>query len=88
MADHGPPARRRKARGIPGPAMLADRVRAERLRLGLTQVEAGRRLGINHQTYGMREKTTRLPYDMALEMILTLGMDPRALYPELFRDGP
>jgi transcriptional regulator with XRE-family HTH domain len=76
---------RRSLAGIPSPSELAARVRAAREAAGLTAAEAGAILGISQQSYSERERSTNLPYPMALELIRSLGYDPAILYPEVAR---
>lgn len=50
--DHSTPTRsRRTLAGAPSPSELGARVRAARLAVGLTQVEAARRLKISQASY-------------------------------------
>jgi DNA-binding XRE family transcriptional regulator len=68
---------------------VRGRIRAERIRLGLTSTEAARRLGTTRQNYNCLERVIRDPrMSRILELVDKLGMDPRALVPELFRRHP
>ena len=68
----------------PREAELAEAIRAERVRLGLTQAEIARRLGIIQQSYAQLEVWANPRYTRLRDLVLLVGMDPRALVPELF----
>ena len=53
------------------------------MRLGLTQEEAARRLGISRGCYRQMEAVTVLQYGVLLALVRDLGMEPGALAPEL-----
>jgi transcriptional regulator with XRE-family HTH domain len=69
--------------GRPSTAELGRRIRAERERLGMTQVEAARRLRISRGSYRQIETVTVLQYGVLLALVLDLGMDAKVLAPEL-----
>lgn len=69
--------------GRPSTAELGRRVRSERERLGLTQEEAARRLGLSRGSYRQIETVTVLQYGVLVALVRDLGMDARALAPEL-----
>lgn len=71
--------------GRPKPSELADRLRAERERLGMSAEDAGRKLGISPGAYRLAETTTHLQYGAILAYVDMLGYDPRNLVPELVR---
>jgi transcriptional regulator with XRE-family HTH domain len=68
----------------PLPSVMADRIRAERKRLGLTQEQAAKGLGIARATYKNLENVAN-PQCSTLLGLKNLGMDPKALLPELFK---
>lgn len=70
--------------GRPSTAELGARVRAERERLGLTQVEAARRLHVSRGSYRQIEDATVLQYGVLVALVRDLGMEANALAPELF----
>jgi len=69
-----------------GPATppMPARIKAERQRLGLTQSAVAERLGVARGTYAQAEHDTADPRYSTLVALVGLGMDPRALAPELF----
>jgi transcriptional regulator with XRE-family HTH domain len=69
--------------GHPAPAVVADRIRAERLRLGLGKIETARKLGVTKQSYAQLE-TAANPRLTKLIELAGLGFDVRAIAPELF----
>lgn len=70
--------------GRPSTAELGRRVRAERLRLGLTQEECAHRLSISRGSYRQIERVTVLQYGVLVALVRDLDFDPRTLAPELF----
>ena len=72
----------------PSPAVLASRIRAERIRLGLTQEAAAARLGIHRGTYSQLEEAANPQASTLIGLVQAVGMDPRALVPELFATPP
>lgn len=68
------------------PETIAARIRSERLRLGLTQVEAARRSGMARTTYTNLERSAS-PSLRTLFALTAVGMDVRAIAPELFQAG-
>lgn len=70
--------------GRPSTAALGVRVRGERERLGLSQREAARLLHLSQASYQQIEAVTTLQYGVLLALVRDVGMDPRALAPELF----
>lgn len=67
----------------PAPSVLADRIIAERQRLKLTQEQAAEGLGICRGSYKRLEITAN-PQVSTMLGLVALGMDPRALLPELY----
>lgn len=74
--------------GRPSTVELGRRVRAERERLGLSQSEAARRLGLSRGSYRQIEAVTVLQYGVMVALVRDLGMDRAALAPELFGGKP
>lgn len=68
----------------PDPGAIGARVRAERIRLGLTVSEAARRLNSSRQNYQQWEAGEFLPGLSTLIVLKGLGMDLRTIVPELF----
>lgn len=75
-----------RSRHGPAPSALAGRIRAERVRLGLSQSAAAERLGVGRHSYRQLEVTANPQVSRLLELVRDVGMDARALLPELF-DG-
>lgn len=71
--------------GRPSTADLGRRVRSERERIGLSQVEAARRLHLSRGSYRQIEDATVLQYGVLVALVRDLGMSAKALAPELFR---
>jgi len=67
----------------PTPAELAKRIRLERLRVGLSQSETGRRLGISQQAYAYIERAGNPRLD-TLFALKNAGLVIRNILPELF----
>jgi len=67
----------------PTPAELAKRIRLERLRVGLSQSETGRRLGISQQAYAYIERAGNPRLD-TLCALKNAGLVIRNILPELF----
>jgi transcriptional regulator with XRE-family HTH domain len=65
--------------------VFAERIRAERVRLGITQTQAADRLGIRRGTYAQLETTANPQASTLIGLVRELGMDPGALVPELFK---
>lgn len=76
-----PRSRVRHSHG-PDPAALAARIRAERMRLGLSQAEAARRIGVHRDTYRQWEEGRDLPLS-SLCALVALGMRLGRIVPEL-----
>lgn len=70
--------------GRPSTAEFGRRVRAERERIGLTQEEAARRLGISRGSYRQIETVTVMQGGVLLALVEDLGMRAEAIIPELF----
>lgn len=68
----------------PDPIAIGARIRAERIRLGLTVSVAARRLNSRRQNYKQWEAGKSLPGLSTLIILKGLGMDLRAIVPELF----
>jgi len=66
---------------------MAARIARERHRLGLTQVEAARLLGLSRGYYKSLEKSANPQYRTLVALVTVLGMDPRAIMTEVF-DAP
>lgn len=64
---------------------FAGRVRDELDRIGLSYGEASRRIGMSRNAVAMIENPR---YDTLVKLVTVLGMDPRALTPELFQPPP
>jgi transcriptional regulator with XRE-family HTH domain len=67
------------------------RFKAAREAAGLTQLEAAQALGQRQPRIAEYESGKRVPpIPHLVEIVLTLGLDPRLLVPEFFRDedGP
>lgn len=62
---------------------VAARIRSERLRLGMTVDACAAGLGLHRNTYMNYERRAD-PSLSALVAFRSLGMDPRAIAPELF----
>lgn len=71
-----------RSKNGPLPSVVAARIRAERVRLGLSQAEASRRLDVRRETY-KRLETTANPQLSTLIALVELGMDLRSIAPEL-----
>lgn len=69
--------------GRPDTAELGRRVRAERERLGITQGEAARRLGVSRGSYRQIETVTVLQYGVLVALVCDLGMKLEVLAPEI-----
>jgi transcriptional regulator with XRE-family HTH domain len=70
---------------IPGPYQLdtAARIKSERTRLGLSQAEAARRLGIPRPSYQLLERHANPLLGTMTDLVEVLGMDPTVLFPRL-----
>jgi transcriptional regulator with XRE-family HTH domain len=64
---------------------LAERIRAERIRLGLTQREAAERLGVSRSTYRQLETAANPTAITLVGLVRVLGMRPEVLLPEFSR---
>jgi transcriptional regulator with XRE-family HTH domain len=64
---------------------VAARIKAERQRLGLSQDECARRLGITRSSYRQLEETANPQLSRVIALVELLGMDGRVLAPELSR---
>lgn len=74
-------------RNGPRPGEVGPRIRAERLRLGMTQEQAAERLGVKRGSYNQLEDAKANPkLSTLIALVRVVGMDPRAIAPELF--GP
>jgi transcriptional regulator with XRE-family HTH domain len=67
----------------PLPSVVADRIKAERHRLGLSQPQMAARLGVSRASYKNIECVAN-PMLSTLVALKTAGMDLRAIAPELF----
>jgi len=65
------------------PADIRDRIRAERIRLGLSIPEAAERLGISRQSYLQLEIRTVDPRISTIVKLVAIGMRLGAIVPEL-----
>lgn len=72
----------------PAPEILAGRIKAERERLGLTKTEAARRLGVARESYAQLEVAANPHLSMVFSLVEMIGMEARALLPELCGRGP
>lgn len=73
------------AQGWGDPAIeMAARIRAERLRLGLTAAEVGAKLGVSRDSYKQLERSANPQYSRLVELVRVVGMDAKAIAPELF----
>jgi transcriptional regulator with XRE-family HTH domain len=72
-----------KSRYGPPPAEVAARIKAERVRLGLSQEECARRLGVTRTSYRQLEETANPQLSRVIALVELLGMDGRTLAPEL-----
>jgi transcriptional regulator with XRE-family HTH domain len=68
----------------PLPRMVAARIRAERERLGLSQEEAARRLGMSRSNYKQYEARANPQLGTLIGLTRVLGMRLKAIAPELF----
>lgn len=68
--------------GPPG-WLVADRIKAERKRLGLTQSRAAELLGIARNTYKNLETSANPQLSTFFALVELVGMDFRRLVPEL-----
>jgi transcriptional regulator with XRE-family HTH domain len=75
----------RYIRGIHGPlpSVVAGRIRAERLRLGLSQGEVAARLGTTRTAYKNLECVANPQLSTLVGLVTVVGMDLDALAPEL-----
>lgn len=64
------------------PLEVAARIRAERVRLGLSQAEAAARLGVVRNSYRQLERQANPRLD-TLQALVRLGMRVQAIAPEL-----
>jgi|GEM_PF-4515027 len=80
VADSPPPS-------PPTPADLAQRIRGERIRLGLTQEAAAAQLGVSRSTYRQLEQAANPQVSTLLMLVRVLGMSPASLLPELVRES-
>jgi transcriptional regulator with XRE-family HTH domain len=71
----------------PSAAVLAHRIRAERLRLGLTQEQMAAKLGVKRVSYKPLESSANPGLATVIALVLEGGMDARQLVPELFGSG-
>ena len=69
------------------PAFVAQRIRAERLRLGLTAEQAAARLSVTRSSYIQLEERGNPTLTRLVELVRKVGMDLRALVPELFPEA-
>lgn len=69
----------------PEPREMASRIRAERMRLAITQEEAAARLGVSRERYRDLEDEANPQYATLCALVVVLRMDPRVLAPELAR---
>jgi DNA-binding XRE family transcriptional regulator len=72
---------------VPSPAEVAGRIRAERERLGITQSDAARMLGIARGTYRQLEVEANPQLGTLFELVTRVGMDFKNIAPELFGKG-
>jgi transcriptional regulator with XRE-family HTH domain len=72
----------------PSPLDLADRIRRERERLGLTKSEVARKLEVRPHSYRQLEEAASPQLSTVYALIEVVGMRPRALLPELFESEP
>lgn len=72
----------------PRPSEVAARIRAERERLGISQYEAARLLGVARGTYCQLETTANPQLSTLIALAEALGADLHAIAPELFGRGP
>jgi transcriptional regulator with XRE-family HTH domain len=71
------------------PFELAERIRAARLAVGITQYDAAQRLGLPRARIAEWESRRVVPKISALVQLVTvLGYSPRILLPELFEPRP
>jgi transcriptional regulator with XRE-family HTH domain len=77
-----------KGRYGPPPSVVADRIRAERIRLGLSVAGAARMLGVGRLSYLQLERGANPQYSTLVALVEVLGMDPRAVAVELFTPSP
>lgn len=71
----------------PHPSALAARIKAERVRLGLTQMDVAGLLGVGRHSYRQLEVTANPQCSKLVALVRVVGMDLRVLLPELF-EGP
>jgi transcriptional regulator with XRE-family HTH domain len=64
---------------------IRDRIKNERDRLGITQAEAGERLGMTQQGYANLERRTTDPRLSTIVALVGLGMRAEKIVPELAR---
>jgi transcriptional regulator with XRE-family HTH domain len=75
-----------KSRFGPAPSTVADRIKAERVRLGLSLNEAARRLEIHRNSYRQLETAANPQLSTLVGLVERLGMDAKTIAPELFGD--
>lgn len=68
----------------PKPSEMADRIRRERERLGLSQEACARLIGVSRNTYRQLETTANPQLSTLIALTQEVGMKPKALAPELF----
>lgn len=68
----------------PSTSTVAARLIAERQRLGLSQEEAAAKLGMARGSYKSYEQTANPQLLRLIDFVRVLGMDLRAIAPELF----
>ena len=71
----------------PKPSEIARRIRAERERLGISQLDAARRLKVQRNSYRQLEVTANPTLGTMIGLVTELGFDPRSIAPELFGGG-
>jgi len=69
---------------IPSGRQVAERIAAERVRLGLTQAEVADRLDISRETYKQLERHANPQAGTLYALVFRVGMNPAAILPELF----
>jgi hypothetical protein len=68
----------------PDQATMGARIRAERKRLGLAQLEATGRIGMGQQNYRRLELNANPCYGTIVGLVRLVGRNARAIAPELF----